>query len=195
VPTSSGPKGHFRVGEIIQASSGVHYSGGRGDKRIVQRYEGDLQRWWEDDFRFTDYPETWYNEAGRFIGYGYMEFTPDTRTFTVKARTKSNGGVLKIYQGAKKGSDKDAPGDTMAQISKDGPTPLLATVHLPDTNNQYEVFTVPAAVTECGIHAFYVVLDTVPKKGNVYIDVMCFLQSLVPLEHILIDELLHSSGI
>lgn len=175
VPTSSGPKGFFRAGETIHSSSGVHYSGGRGDKRIVQRYNGDLQRWWDEAFRFTDYPETWYTTAGQFIGYRYMDFTADIRSFTVTARTVAEGAMINVYQGAKKGSRNDAAGDAIAQPSKDGPSgALIASVQLPNTNGHYQVFTVPATVTEVGTHSFYLVLDAAPKQGNVYIDTMCF---------------------
>jgi len=175
VPTSSGPKGNFRAGEIIRSASGVHFSGGRGDKRIVQRYTGELHRWWEPDFRFTDYPETWYSEEGQFIGYRYMDFSADIRTFTVTARTEGEGAVLRIYAGALKGSADDAPGDSLTQPAKDGPTgPILAEVRLPDTHDRYQSFTVPAAVTEAGIRSFYVVLVSAPDKGNVYLDSMCF---------------------
>ncbi len=175
VPTSSGPKGTFRTGEIIRASSGVHYSGGRGDKRIVQRYVGNLQQWWNDDFCFTDYPETWYSEAGQFIGYRYMDFVSDIRTFTLTARTEGDGAVLKVYQGAEKSSYNDAFGESTEQNSKKVPvgTPI-ATVLLSNTNGQYQSFTVQATVPKAGIYSFYLVLDTAPKKGNVHIDTMCF---------------------
>ena len=182
-PTSSGAKGSFRVGEKIQASSGVHFSGGRGDKRIVQRYEGNLSQWWKDDFRFTDYPETWYSAAGQFIGYRYMNFTAEINTFEITARTTGEGAVLKIYQGARKGSANDAPGDGLNQPAKDGPTgDLLAVVELPNTNGQYQTFTVPAAVAEEGTHSFYIVLETAPTQGNVYVDSMRFDQVRSPFD-------------
>ncbi len=163
MPTSSGPKGHFRAGERIQSSSGVHFSGGRGDKRIVQRYTGDLRRWWEEDFQFTDYPEVWYSAEGQYIGYRWMEFTADIRTVVVTARTEGNGAVLKIYSGAEKGSESDDPEGVP-----------IAEVELPDTKGDYREFTVPAVIATEGIRSFYVVLDTAPERGEVYVDSLCF---------------------
>ena len=174
-PTSSGAKGYFRVGEKIQSSSGVHFSGGRGDKRIVQRYNGDLSKWWNSDFCFTDYPETWYTEKGQFIGYRYMNFLTSIKTVEIIARTSGKGAVLKIYKGAEKGSVNDAPGDGLNQPAKDGPTgELVAIVELPDTNEVYKTYTVPATVTQSGIYSFYIVLDTPPEHGNVYVDSLRF---------------------
>lgn len=174
-PTSSGAKGSFRIGEKIQASSGVHFSGGRGDKRIVQRYEGNLSQWWKPDFRFTDYPETWYTEKGQFIGYRYMNFSTAIKNVEITARTHGKGAVLKIYKGAEKGSENDAPGDGLNQPAKDGPTgELVAVVELPNTNDKYKTFTVPATVKHSGIYSFYIVLDTASDHGSVYVDSIRF---------------------
>lgn len=174
-PTSSGAKGSFRAGEKIQSSSGVHFSGGRGDKRIVQRYEGKLEQWWSSDFRFTDYPETWYSEEGQFIGYKYMAFDPSIDEFEIIARTCGENAVLKVYMGAEKGSENDAAGVGLNEPSKNGPTnELIATVQLPNTSNRYQIFNVQARITKAGIYSFYIVLDVVPSVGNVYVDSMCF---------------------
>ena len=159
LPSSSGPKGHFRAGEKIQASSGVQFSGGRGDKRIIQRYEGDLSRWWEDSFRFVDYPEVWYSEAGQYIGYRYMDFTPAIHRFTITARTSGDGALIRIYQGKDDLPCEDLP---------------VASVALPNTHDRYQSFTVPAVVPQCGTHSFYVVADAMAESGNVYVDSMCF---------------------
>ena len=171
-PTSSGPKGSFFVGETIMASSGVHFSGGRGDKRIVQRYKGDLKQWWKDDFRFTDYPEVFYNEAGQFIGYRYMDFTSDVSTFTVTARTDSDGAVLKVYQGAGNGCVHES---AINSDSKNGPVgEPIAEVRLPDTDGRYQLFTVNTTAVKSGVSSFYIVLDTAPQNSTVYVDTMRF---------------------
>ena len=123
------------------------------------------------------------NLSGQFIGYRYMNFTAEINTFEITARTTGEGAVLKIYQGAEKGSANDAPGDGLNQPAKDGPTgDLLAVVELPNTNGQYQTFTVPAAVAEEGVHSFYIVLETAPTQGNVYVDSMRFDQVRSPFD-------------
>lgn len=174
-PTSSGAKGAFRKGEKIQASSGVHFSGGRGDKRIVQRYKGDIRKWWLPNFAFTDYPETWYSKKGQFIGYRYMDFTADIKSLEISVKTSGSGGVLKIYKGSEKGSENDTPGEGLNQPSKDGPSgEAIALIELPDTKGKYETLSVPLVIGKTGIYSFYIVLDSVAKGGRVYVDSICF---------------------
>ena len=155
LPSSSGPKGSFRIGERIQASSGVHFSGGRGDKRILQRYTGDLTRWWEGEFSFTDYPETFYETAREFIGYRYMDFSEKIRSFTVRVRTESCGAVLRIYM------------DETLSLP-------IASIPLSNTCGTYQDFTTLVELKKYGIFPFYIVLDTASGEGRVYIDSMIF---------------------
>ena len=106
-----------------------------------------------------DYPEVWYSEAGQYIGYRYMDFTPTIHRFTITARTSGDGAVIRIYQGKDDLPCEDLP---------------VASVALPNTHDRYQSFTVPAVVPQCGTHSFYVVADAMAESGNVYVDSMCF---------------------
>lgn len=165
--TSSGAKGNFEILDKIQSSSGVHFSGGRGDNRIKQRYTGDLSKWWLPNFEFIDYPETWYNNASDFIGYRYMKFNTSINQFQIRVKSNSHGGILKLYLGAQKGSIDDGP--------HDGPTgEAVAILDVPNTNGTYQTFTIPAKIVKDGIYSFYLKLDTAPTDGAVYVDWMRF---------------------
>ena len=147
-PTSSGVKGCFVPGERIRSSSGVVYSGGRNDRRLVTRREPTANPY---VFRYVGYPYTFYNEPGQWIGYRFMDFSPEISTVGMSVCTEAAGGSLEIRRGSADGE-------------------LIAAVDLPNTDGEWKKVEAPASVTRDGKDAFYIFLKTKPGSGDVRVD-------------------------
>ena len=147
-PTSSGVKGCFVPGERIRSSSGVVYSGGRNDRRLVTRREPTANPY---VFRYVGYPYTFYNELGQWIGYRFMDFSPEISTVGMSVCTEASGGSLEIRRGSADGE-------------------LIAAVDLPNTDGEWKKVEAPASVTRDGKDAFYIFLKTKPGSGDVRVD-------------------------
>ncbi len=152
-PTSSGVKGAFTAGEKIQSSSGVEYSGGRSDFRLKSRKTTTTENPYE--IIYTDYPYTFYDIPGQWIGYRFLDFSRKMKRITTCVSSQSEGGILEIRRGAPDGT-------------------LISTLSIPDTNGTWKVIQDEISVTEDGKDVFYLVLKQKPIDGNVLIDWLQF---------------------
>ena len=152
VPTSSGVKGAFVAGEKIQSSNGVAFSGGRSDIRLKSRKTTTGNPY---EVLYTDYPYTFYDTPGQWIGYRFLLFSKKMKTLSMSVSTQGEGGVLEIRRGAPDGA-------------------LVSTLSLPDTDGAWQVIRSDVSVTEKGRDAFYIVLKQKPTDGNIRIDWLQF---------------------
>ena len=148
--TSSGAKGAFRLGEKVQASSAVDFSGGMGDNRFIARgeYISDYE------YKITDYAYAYFDKQGQYIGYRYVDMDSGADSVTVSVKTTGTGGVLAV---------KNAP---------DGQ--LIAEIPLPDTNDEWLEITQDTENIITGKQEIYFELETVPDFGNVALDWFTF---------------------
>ena len=152
LPTSSGVKGYFKAGDKIQASSGVLFSGGRGDVRIKTRKESTENSY---VFNYTDYPYSFYREEGQWIGYRYMKFERKTDKLDICVSTECQGSEIEIRRG-------DVNGRIVSRLT------------LPNTNGKWETIDAPVKIENNGIDEFYIVLNSNHNKNEVKIDWLIF---------------------
>lgn len=152
VPTSSGVKGAFVPGEKIQSSSGVEYSGGRTDIRLKSRKTTTENPY---EIIYTDYPYTFYDAPGQWIGYRFLDFSKKISRVSLCVNTQNAGGILEIRKGSPDGT-------------------LISTLSVPDTNGMWEVIQDKVSVSEDGKDAFYIILKQKPTEGNIQIDWLQF---------------------
>ncbi len=146
--SSSGVKGAFRAGEVIQASAAVEYANGReGGLQVVRSEPTGIPY----DYRMTDYPFISYSKTGQWTGYRYLDFSPGMSRLTVRVSAKEAGGRLEFRK-----------------ASPDGE--VIATVEVPQTGGEWKDVSVPAAVAETGRDAFYIVAAAVPEGTSVDVD-------------------------
>ncbi|MBE5817097.1 MAG: hypothetical protein E7315_05225 [Clostridiales bacterium] len=120
--TTSGFKGAFVKGERIYAGGAVDYIKGRDDKHYVSRCERRA------DGRVTkinDVPYVYFDEAGQYIGYKYVNYT----------------GVDAISISAL------SDGDATLKVMLAPDSEPIAKIRLNSTNGEYNVFTAEI----CGI--------------------------------------------
>ncbi|MDR0287734.1 MAG: family 43 glycosylhydrolase [Clostridiales bacterium] len=141
LPTSSGAKGSFKKGEVIQAASAIVYSGGRDDIRITPRYDEDKDN--KNIWRFTDYPYVYFNEADQSLGYRYVDGT-DVSKITIKVQTQGSDAKLSCKMG-----------DT-----------VVAELTLPDTKGEWQTVTADLSGSGSSQEEFTLSLDKMPDKGK-----------------------------
>lgn len=154
IPTSSGVRGAFGAGEKIRSSSGIVYSGGRTDRRAETRRAPTDNPY---VFRFTDYPYTFYDEAGQWIGYRYLDFPAKLSRVDLSVCTQSGGGVLEIRRGSPSGE-------------------IVSRIPLPDTRGGWRTVASAASSGRKGRDAFYIVLSEAPQHGDVKVDWLSFIR-------------------
>jgi hypothetical protein len=152
LPTSSGAKGYFEAGDKIQASSGILFSGGRGDVRIKTRKEPTENKY---VFNYFDYPYSFYSEAGQWICYRYMKFERKIDNLQIRVSTESHGAEIEIRRGTENGE-------------------LISTLTLPDMNGKWETIEAPVKIENNGVEEFYIVLKSNNSKHDVKIDWLIF---------------------
>ena len=147
VMTSSGVRGSFAVGETIPASTAVMFSGGRGDLRFMHR--GTEEPSGSNHWYFPKYPYAWFDTAGQYNGYRYVELEK-AHSVEFCIRTTAPGAVLLL-----RNYDNAA---------------VLARVPLSDTNGAWT--TVSCTLTEGLTGKFTVIVELVsaPTSGRVDFD-------------------------
>ncbi len=148
LPTSSGVKGYFVAGDKIQGSSGIIFSGGRGDIRIKNRKEPTENKY---VFNYVDYPYSFYREEGQWIGYRYMKFERKIDKVNMRISTESQGSEIEIRRGDVNGK-------------------IISTVTLPNTNGKWETVEAAVKIENKGVDEFYIVLKSNPNKNEIKID-------------------------
>lgn len=152
LPTSSGAKGFFKAGDKIQGSSGIIFSGGRGDIRKKNRKEPTENKY---VFNYTDYPYSFYKEEGQWIGYRYMKFEKKIKKINISVSTESEGSEIEIRRG-------NFNGKTVSNLT------------LPNTNGRWETVEASVKIENNGVDEFYIVLKSNHNKSEVKIDWLKF---------------------
>jgi len=88
--TSSGVRGAFGLGDRIQASGAVVYSGGRDHQGMYRIRKGE-------------YPSIQFSADGQWTGYRYMDFSRLPGSVSITVKSGQPGRVLQIRQGAPDG--------------------------------------------------------------------------------------------
>ena len=148
--TSSGVRGSFAPGERIPASTAVYFSGGRGDLRFMHR--GTEEPAGSHRWKFHDYPFAWFDTAGQYNGYRYLDLD-GAKAVRFRIRTTAPGATLLL---------RDSDHDT-----------VLARVMLPDTAGEWTDVSGALTGTFVGRYAVNVELETAPAAGRVEFDSFC----------------------
>ena len=150
--TSSGVRGAFRAGDVIQASSAVEFARGREGSLQVVRSEPTGEPY---GYRITDYPYLSFTKAGQWAGYRYLDFSSRMSRLTVRVAAAQPGGKLVFRRGSPEGE-------------------ILASMDIPATGGDWKEVTVPLAATDAGRDAFYLVATDIPMGAAVDVDRFCF---------------------
>ncbi len=142
VLTSSGFRGAFRAGDVVEAGSACAFSGGRNDRRCVSRTARDP----EDDRIVTEITAGAYivfRSVGESVTYRWADVGGGPVTVTLSVRTTSPGASL--------------------TLTADGRT--AAVLPLPDTAGNWQTVTAPAALP-AGRCALDFTLTAAPASGE-----------------------------
>ncbi len=150
--TSSGVRGAFRAGDVIQASAAVQYARGREGGLQVVRSEPTGEPY---GFRMTDYPYLSFTEVGQWAGYRYLDFSPRMTQLTVRVAAEQAGGKLVFRRGDPEGE-------------------ILAEAAIPSTGGAWKEVTVPLKATASGRDAFYLVATDIPQGARIDVDRFSF---------------------